>query len=121
MQVTYPEYDHELSSEQNMEKLLVCEIERFLPDNLIQQKNPFIYLIAVKQLFLSGKLKLVFHVNQHSNILLDSFWALRELDFVLANDKAYNSKSMYQEEFAKYLMYDLLPGLGYGLLLARDN
>lgn len=120
MSHTYAPYDEHLTADQNVERLIVTELRTTCPPQLLRQRNPFIHLMAVKNMLLTGKLGFSMQFGK-GQVKVDKFLAMRELETILATDAEFNSSRVDAKDFAHYLMYTLLPTADCCIYLAREN
>jgi hypothetical protein len=114
-------YDTELSHEQNLQNLIVNEIEATCAQKLMDQQNPFIYLMAVKHLIAIHKLGLRINSMNGTTAQLTNYFAFRELDVLLASNPEFNSRRQSAHDFTKYLLKELLPSAKIVLYLLRED
>ncbi len=83
--------------------------------------NPFIYLLAVKNLVFIGKIGLLLKLEERRSLPVTSVLVYRELDMALAEDSVFNSRKQSPEEFAAFFIEVLLPERRLELYLKRDD
>lgn len=85
-----------------IEELILEEIEKS-PKNLRYQNNPWVSLIAVKNLIFYNKLKLFFR-NGVRVVEVEPLFAHRELDILLGLDEDYSREYTSPRDFVKWLL-----------------
>lgn len=120
MSHVYAPYDESLTADQNVERIIATEITSTCPPQLLNQRNPFIHLMAVKNLLFTGKLGFTMQFSK-GQVKIEKFLAMRELEAMLAADAEFNSKRVDAKDFAHYMMYTLLPTADSCIYLAREN
>lgn len=114
-------YDDTLTLEQNLVELVSTEIEATCPLELSTQRNPFIHMIAVKNLVFTNKLGVRIKIAADKTMAVSGYPAMRQLDMVLAADARFNASRVNARDFSKYLFEFLLPQSDTVVCLLRED
>jgi hypothetical protein len=115
-----PQYNDNLSLEQNLVQLIALSVG-LLDRSYFMQASPWVYLIAVKKLMRDGKLGLSMRSNKDTPAEVPLVFAYLQLDYIVASDVSFHRRDMSPHNFASQLVTQVLPNSGFALVLLRED